>query len=239
MNGSYYIGGKRRKKRRLASPKKTCLFLLVFLLSALVWVQLALLPQVRALCEVTISNRLEALATVKACTVLQEGNYAYSDFIHLNYDTNGSLRSASVDTVKLNVLKNTLALDVLRELVAQDVTVSVPAGNLFRLLFFSGHGKNIDVTAHVAEGMHARFHTVFTSAGINQTRHAIGFSLDFNATYLLATGAERLTFSVNIPLGETLIVGDVPDTLTQINRLAEDISEIEIDDAVDFGHVIP
>jgi hypothetical protein len=36
-------------------------------------------------------------------------------------------------------------------------------------------------------------------------------------------------------VAETLIVGEVPDALTQINRLTEEISEEEIDDVNDFG----
>jgi len=207
-------------------------------LALVIWFQAVLLPQVRALCETRVSNRLEALASQKAYAVLSEGDYAYTDFIHFSYGADGTVRSASVDTVKLNLLKNTLALTVLEALATTDVTVAVPIGNLLGLLFFSGMGKDVHVTARVAEGMHARFHTAFTAAGINQTRHAIGFSLDFTATYLLPTGKESLAFSVNIPVGETLIVGDVPDTLTQINRLSDDVSELEIDDVVDFGHIL-
>lgn len=238
MDGAYYIGN-RRKVRKLPAPKKKLLIILVLILSPILLFQAILLPQVRALCGTAVSNRLEALANKKAYEMLTEGDYSYSDFILLSYDANGNLRSASVDTVKLNLLKTSLALAVLSELAEKEVSVSVPLGNMLGLLFFSGRGRELSVTARTAEGMHARFQTVFTTAGINQTRHAIGFSLDFTAYYLLPTGEERIDFSIDVPLGETLIVGEVPETLTQINRMTDEISELEIDDAVDFGHVIP
>ena len=239
MAGEYYIGKRKTCKKRLSKPQKALLLVVFLSLALVVLLQGVLLPQVRALCETAVSNRLEALANKKAYEFLSKNDYSYTDFVLLRYDSNGGVRSASVDTVKLNVFKTTLAMCVLEELATEDIHVSVPIGNLFGLLFFSGTGGDVALTARVAKGMHARFHTAFETAGINQTRHAIGFSLDFTAHYLLPTGSEEISFSVSIPIGETLIIGDVPETLTQINRLTDEISEIEIDDAVDFGHVIP
>lgn len=239
MAGEYYIGRKRRCNRKRFSAKRLLVPLLLFSLALLIWFQAALLPQVRTLCEASISNQIEVLANGEAYAVLMKGDYTYDDFVHLSYGADGTVRSATVDTVKLNALKFTLSLAVLKELTTKDISVSVPVGNLLGSLFFSGQGGNVSITTRVAETMHARLHTVFTSAGINQTRHAIGFSLDFKVGYLLPMGSRDLLISINIPIGETLIVGDVPDTLTQINRLNDDVTELEIDDAVDFGNILP
>lgn len=239
MEGAYYIGKRKRYRPKISRPKRILLWVSLLLLSVVLLMQGVLLPQVKALCSATVSNRLEALANQKIYEILKKSGLSYSDFILLRYDAAGGVRSASVDTVKINLFKTTLATQVLEALTAQDITVSVPRGNLLGLLFFSGKGGDTHVTARVAKGMHARFQNAFTTEGINQTLHAIGVSLDFSAYYLLPTGREEVSFSVDVPLGETLIVGDVPDTLTQINRLSEEISEIEIDDAVDFGHIMP
>lgn len=238
MAGEYYIGERRRKHKR-CSKKRKLLSLLLCLLALAIFLQAVLLKQVRALCEAHVSNRIELLANQEAYTVLKESGYAYDDFIHLCFSTDGTVRAATVDTVKLNSVKFTLALEILKELSTEDITVCVPVGNLFGFLFFSGIGEEVSVKARVGETMHARLHTVFTSAGINQTRHSIGFSLDFKVSYLLPMGGRDLLISIHIPIGETLIVGDVPDTLTQINRLNDDVTEVEIDDVVDFGNVLP
>lgn len=239
MEGNFYIGAPRRKKRSVCGRITRCLLaLLLIALIPTACVHFLLYPQAKALCEAALSNRLEALANEKAYTFLQSGDYAYTDFIHLVYGEDGCVRAATVDTVRLNLLKTSLASAVLSSLHAQSITASVPVGGLTGLLLLSGRGEDVHVNARVAEGMRARFHTAFTDAGINQTRHAIGFSLDFSATYILASRVERLSFSLQIPIGETLIVGAVPDNLTQINRLSDDVTEIEIDDAVDFGGIL-
>ncbi len=242
MNGDFYIGNGRKrprsKKDRRRRRRRLCALFVCFLVALALFAHFSLLPQVKALCESSLSNRLETLASSKAYTVLSEGEYRYTDFIKLSYATDGAVQSASVDTVGLNLLKTRVALLVLEALSTEDISVSVPTGNLLGFLFFSEVGGEVSVSARVAEGMRARFHTVFTEAGINQTRHAIGFSLDFTAHYLLPTGRETVAFSVEIPIGETLIVGKVPDSLTQISRLTDGVTEYDIDDAVDFGNVI-
>lgn len=239
MQEAFYIG-KRTKKRKggISTPLRYALIFLCLLLALSLLVHFSLLPKVRHLCMTALSNRLEALANQKAYSVLEQQGYSYTDFILLAYDANGSVRSASVDTVKLNLLKTKLASEVLTALYTHDVTVTVPVGNLLGLVFFSGKGPNVPISAQVSEGMHARFHSSFTTSGFNQTRHVIGFSLHFAAVYLLAGKTETLSFDIEIPVAETLIVGDVPDTLTQISRLSDDITEIEIDDAVDFGNIL-
>ncbi len=238
MQENYYIGEHRPRGGRLCRPLRLFAVLAALVPALSLGVHFSLLSHVRALCDTAIVNRLEALGNEEAYRILREEEYSYGDFIRLTYDAGGVVRSASVDTVRLNLLKMRLASEVLKKLHTGNVTVSVPLGNLFGHIYLSGKGKDVPLNVRVAERMHARFHTSFTTSGINQTHHKIGFSLHFTATYLLATGTEQVSFVIDIPIGETLIVGEVPDTLTQINRLSDDVTEVEIDDAVDFGNIL-
>lgn len=240
MEGNFYIGNRKRKKRKSRGRfPRILLFLLVLLLFAALGVHLILYPQAKAICELAISNRLEALANERAYDFLSKGGYTYDEFIHLIYTADGTVCAATVDTVRLNLLKTSLATSVLASLRTSQTSAEVSVGSLTGLLLLSERGKSVKISAKVNEGMRARFHTVFTSAGINQTRHAIGFSFEFTAVYFLASHTEKVTLSIQVPIGETILVGAVPDSLTQISRLTDDVTEIEIDDAVDFGNVLP
>lgn len=197
-----------------------------------------LLPKVRALCEQTLQNRLFSLAAEEAYAVLSKGGYTYESFVRLSYDATGALRVASVDTVALSLLKSELSLAVLSHLCAERLTVNVPVSALLGLLLLSGVSGEIPVTAVVMPSVRARTHSVLDEAGFNQTRHAITLSLSFLATYILPTGKESVSVEFDLPLAETVIVGEVPDSLTVISRLTDDVTEYEIDDAVDFGNVV-
>ena len=237
MGDAYYLGERRYRKKRRRLPY-TLLIVLLCLLAVSLFIHTTLFSSLYLLCENTSKNRLETIANEAAYALLSEENCCYTDFIRLTYAQDGSVASASVDTVRLNLLKIRIALSVLRALKTENVSVSVPLGNLSGLIFLSGRGKELPIEVRLSEGVRARFHTEFVEAGINQTRHTMGISLDFTAVYLIAAKQKTFSFSVEIPIGETLIVGKVPDSLTQINRLCEEISEIDIDDAVDFGNVL-
>ena len=124
MQGDFYIGkGKKRAFKKTWRPLRILLILLCLLLFFSLWVHLSLFPQVKAQCSMTISNRLEALANQKAYSLLEGKGYTYTDFIHLVYGEGGSVHAASVDTVKLNLLKMRLASDLLASLHTQNITV--------------------------------------------------------------------------------------------------------------------
>ncbi len=242
MSGDFYLGGHRtaprgRKKSRWRLWRFFLILLCIFLMVSL-WLNYALLPQLRALCATSIGNRLQKDAEGQIYTLLEEEGCTYEDFIHLRYGANGEVRSASVDTVRLNRLQTKLAVALLSFLSERDIIVSVPIGNLQGLLLFSGVGGDLTLHARVTEGLRTHLDTVFTEAGINQTRHSIGFSFTLQATYLLARKAEKTQITLSIPIGETVIVGEVPDSLTQINRFTDEITETDIDDVVDFGDAV-
>ena len=237
MQGDFHIGGNGRRKP-VHRFSRVLIFLLCVLLALALWVHFSLLPQARALCDAAISNRFESIASEKAYVILRQGDYSYDDFVHLVTTENGTVRAATVDTVALNLLKMQLASALLSELRTQNIEVGVPVGNLTGFLLFSGKGREAYVTARVAERASAKISASFTTVGINQTRHTIGISLSFSASYLLGRRTESRSFRIDIPIGETLIIGDVPSSLTQINRLTDDVTEIEIDDAIDFGDVV-
>ena len=238
MGNDYYLGRKlgcRHKRKRLPY---TLFILLLSLLAVSLFIHDTLFSSLYLLCENASSNRLENIANQAAYTALADNDCSYTDYIRLSYGADGTVVAATVDTVRLNLLKTELALSVLRALKTENISLSVPIGNLTGLFLLSGKGEELEIDLRLSEGLRTRFYTRFTEAGINQTRHAIGFTLDFTAVYLIASRQRSFSVSVEIPVGETLIVGKVPDSLTQINRFSEEVTDLEIDDAVDFGNVL-
>ena len=239
MSGNYYLGCHRTTRRggRWDALRWLLILLCLFLMISL-WINYALLPQVRALCGAAITNRLQKEAEAQLYSVLAEDGCSYEDFIHLSYGSGGEVRSATVDTVRLNSLKAKLALSLLSFLSERSITATVPIGNLQGLLLLSGTGGEITLLARVTEGMRTHIETAFTEAGMNQTRHSIAVSFTMQATYLLARRTEKTEVTLSVPIGETVIVGDVPDSLTQINRFTEEVTETEIDDVIDFRNIL-
>ena len=232
MKNCYYIGKKRRKRH----PFLFFLFILCALLSLF---NATLYPKARALVESRVTNRLSAVAADHIARVLEEEETSYASFVHLSYGTDGAVRALSVDTVKMALLKQRLALSLLSALQEENVlSVSVPLGNLTGILPLSGVGRPVSISVKAAESLKASFVSSFTDVGINQTRHIISFSFEITVRVLLGGRTETVTLVSTFPAAETVIVGEVPDSLTQISRLTDGVTEYEIDDAVDFGNVL-
>lgn len=209
----------------------------MLLLAVFLFINLVLYPQAAALAERAIQNRITEITSVHAMQVLAQTEYGYEDLLCIRYAENGRVASVSVDTVKLNILRFRLANAILAALGGTSVTLSLPITNAAGLLFLSGWGE-ATVKARCAESLTAGFSSSLTPCGINQTRHALSFEMQIDVTYLLPLFRKTVTVLCSIPAAETVIVGEVPDTFTDISRLTDDVTEFDIDDAVDFGSIV-
>jgi len=236
MGDRYYIGKGHKKPRRQTFLLRATIVLAVLLALFLLFNH-AFYPQIVAFADSAVTNRITALATEKASEVLAEGNYSYEELIRISYTADGRVAAISVDTVKLNLLRYRIATAILSELHAHDITVRIPLSNVFGIIFFNGWGESA-VTVRCAESMTAGFVSSFTECGINQTRHSLMFQMEVTAYYLPPLFLRTQSILCSIPAAETVIVGEVPDSFTDISRLTDNISEIDIDDAVDFGNVV-
>jgi sporulation protein YunB len=237
MGNLYYVGKrhsrfKRGRKRRFFL-RGLLIFLALFLLC-----NFTLYPHISALAESNIERKISSIAASKIAEILEVGEYRYDDLIHISYTADGRVSSVSVDTVALGSLQNKMALSVLSSLAVEDLTVSIPLSNMFGIVFFSRVGGELPIKVRTAESMTAGFVSALQESGINQTKHTISFQMEIGIYYLLPTLCQKMTVNASFCAAETVIVGEVPDSFTNIHRLTDDVSEYQIDDAVDFGDVV-
>ncbi len=237
MGSLYYVGVKKRsKKKRFFLSFFITVFLLILLFNY------RLLPHVAALAETEIVHNASVLCAEIVGKTLAESELSYNDLIHIEKNAEGEITAVSADMVTLNALRYQIAkniLSVFRQNGA--LQVSLPLANLFGILFLSGQGKALSVSVETAGSMQAGFNTSFTEAGINQTIHSINFVMEMDFYYLLPTKTQKMTFAHSFCAAQTIIVGRVPDSLTQINRFSDEgalLDNVSIDDAVDFGNVV-
>ena len=235
MEGTYYVGKRRhcRKRSHRITLFLGCLVLLTLLLNRLLY------PQALALVKSRVTSRISTLSAQGIAEVLAKEGIQYEDLICIRYGTDGKVSSVSVDTVCLTLLKERIALHLLSMLQSKDLSVSLPVGNVTGLLPLSGKLGEISVSVRASESMTAAFHSSFIEAGINQTRHTLSFVFETEVYCLLSGRTEKITLQNTFPAAETVIVGAVPDTFTSISRLTDAVDEYDIDDAVDFGNIIP
>ena len=88
----------------------------------------------------------------------------------------------------------------------------MPVGSLTGISLFSGRGFSLPVEVVAVGSAHGDFQSQFTSAGINQTRHRILLEVTVSVEILLPGETMQTEICPQVPIAETVIVGQVPDT---------------------------
>ena len=233
MGDCYYIG-KRRTGRRKERRGAWLLIPLSLFLAVALLCGLQLYPYLEAAVRGESEKRITALVSDAVSEVLAEGSHEYGDLVRLSYGADGYVSSLSVNTPLLNTLRYRIALCVLSRLSDRALTVRVPLARLFGAPS-SADGSGISVVLETEDSLRADFSSRFSECGINQTLHVISFDMTITVYFMLPFSYRALTLSASVLAAETVIVGRVPDSFTDIDRLTDDVGEIDIDDAVDFG----
>jgi len=95
-------------------------------------------------------------------------------------------------------------------------TVSIPIGNATGINFLSGKGPKIPLEIIPVGSVSASCGSEFTSAGINQTRHRLTMIVTASVTILLPRDSVTSVVTTEVNIAETVLVGSVPDTYTNI-----------------------
>lgn len=152
-----------------------------------------------------------------AAELLSTGSVTYDSLMHVREDGGGQVRLIQANTPEMNRLAaqvSLLAQAMLQE--KRDQEVRVPLGSALGLTLFAGSGPKIQVRILPVGSVHAEFHTDFQTAGINQTRHRVSLLLTAQVQLVIPTGAETVEVMTQVAMAESIIVGEVPDTFTDV-----------------------
>lgn len=154
-----------------------------------------------------------------AAELLSTGGVAYDSLMEVSTDEGGHVRLIRANTPEMNRLASAASLLAQEKLLAQgDQQVKVPLGSALGLTLFGGAGPKIAVRILPVGSVHAEFHTDFQTAGINQTRHRVTLILTATVQLVVPTGAKKVEVSTQVAMAESIIVGDVPDTFTDVGE---------------------
>jgi len=136
----------------------------------------------------------------------------YDDLISFEKAADGKISALKTNIMTVNRLKSTLAVVILDKLaVIDDVNLYIPVGNLLNGEFLSGRGPRIEIILIPVGSVVTDIRNVFTSAGINQTRHQIMLDVWVSVSIIMPFSVETTDIFTSVSIAETIIVGDVPN----------------------------
>ena len=143
----------------------------------------------------------------------------YEELIDAQMDAQGRVSMLRANTMRMNELASQTALLAERELgSAENQVVEIPLGAALGVSFLSGFGPRLEVQILPVGAVHTSFDTDFETAGINQTRHKIFLNLRATVSLIVPTGSQLVEVTSTVPIAESIIVGEVPESFVDVNN---------------------
>lgn len=174
------------------------------------------------LAETQICNATSDLINDAIDKQIEEGNVHYDRIVYFEKDLDGKITALKTNMSEVNRLKTSILNIINDEILQMDARdIGIPLGSLFLPELFSGRGPAFPVTILSIRNSDASFSSNFLEAGINQTIHKLNMQVSVDIAILVLGKTNYFTISSQVMIAETVIVGQVPDTLFQTGGLYE------------------
>lgn len=193
------------------------IFLIILLLCfLLVFLRVRYRNVIFNLAETQVKNNTSDLINDAIDKQIECGNIKYDHIVYFEKDLNGKITALKTNMSEVNRLKTDVLNIINDEILAFDTSdIGIPIGSIILSELFSGKGFVLPVKILSIRNSEASLHSNFIEAGINQTLHQLNMFIHIDVTVLVLGKTKSFTITSQVIVAETVIVGQVPDTLLQ------------------------
>jgi len=202
------------------SPFKKRYFVLVFFIVIIIYTFLIVDKNIRPTILAISQVKARMVATQAINDAVKENigeEIKYEDLIHLRYDNEGKLRTIQNNTMMMTKISSNIALAVQDEIRQIGIKkVKIPLGNAMNSQLLSQYGPKVSMKMTPQGSVTVDFTTEFEESGINQTVHRVILIIKTNVRIIVPLATKTEEVLTTIPIAETVIVGDVPDSYISV-----------------------
>ena len=182
----------------------------------------------------TAESRVRAIAldAVNSAIARNLDHVTYEDLITVSRDNAGRVTLLQANTVNMNRISTQTALTAqqyIADIGEQSLRISVGSATGNPLL--AGRGPEFVIKVIPVGAVSTEFVTEFQSAGINQTRHKVYIRIKAVMRVVIPTGARQVEVLSQVPVAETVIVGQVPQSYVNVESTEDMLNLLpEMDD---------
>lgn len=189
------------------------------LLTAFLLIEVKTRPLIQKLAYSRVSYLASKAINDAVDSEISNGTIRYDELISFEKDTEGKITALKTNMIRVNQLKVEISNIILDKIDSiQESELYIPLGNIINGDLFSGRGPKIPIKIVPTGSVKASFSNVFSSAGINQTRHQIIMVLTVNMNILTPGSSQTTSVESQVNVAETVIVGTVPGNYTYFSE---------------------
>ncbi len=142
----------------------------------------------------------------------------YKDLIFIRTDNRGRIVLMQANTIKINNLAAETVLDIQKSLASlEGREIPIPMGQVLQSQLLATYGPKINVTLVPIGTVKVKVIDDFLQAGINQTRHRLYLNVSGRVKIVIPMASDYVEVTSQIPIAETIIVGEVPETYLNLD----------------------
>lgn len=212
------------RKKKISTKKKLIIvftIILLIIISILLYLHYVVNPIIINASEAKVRSLTQSAVESAVYDVIKD-EYLYSDLIEIIKDTNNDIQMISANAYKINLLSKEIlnsAQNNLTTLGEQGIEIGI--GTFTGITLFTDKGPKVSIKLSPIGTIYTRFHSEFTSAGINQTNHSIYLYVQTDVSLILPTDTKMISTTTEVLLTESIIQGKIPDTYLNSNQLDE------------------
>ena len=204
-------------KKRKSLKKAKIRFLIIIICTLIIFIFYSinknLSPAIIAVADSELRARTLDIINTNIQTIYDE-EFKDIDLVSVEKDSNDKIVMVKADTVRLNTLATKISLKGQDELEKMGkVGFKIPLGYVSKVSILSYLGPDIIVKMRPIGRVEVSYESVFESAGINQTRLKIYMNVKSTMQIILPFESRDLEVVNNVPVCETIIVGEITRTI--------------------------
>lgn len=210
----------RRKRWRLRRAPMRYIYMLVGFLTAFALI-LTLFSKFRPVVSAFAESQAVWIATKVAnqtvATVLAENEGVCRSMLTASYTDTNKLSSVVPDTAAINVVRTAITDAVMADLEQNStLTVSIPTGTLAASEWLSGWGPLLSFPISYTATVLSDVSSSLEAVGMNQSTYRVLVHLDIQLYLVTPSGRSSVGTQLSYPMVEMVILGEVPDNLTEV-----------------------
>lgn len=157
------------------------------------------------------------IANRTAAQVLLEYADLCADAISVNYDGNQNVTAVHTNTAAINTVRTAMtdrSITAMEQLSA--LAVAIPLGTLSGWHWLSGLGPLLTFPVSFTTTVVSDVSSALEAVGINQSIYRVLIHLEINLYVVTPGGRSTVGAHVSYPMAETVLLGEVPDNLTEV-----------------------
>lgn len=208
---------RRRRRRRRCTPLCVLLFVLFTFITLLFVFEMRIRPVFSEIALARAQSLAVNVINDEVERMFISESVEYGSLMIIQKDVDGKIAAITSNACTINRLKAEVAKNVQESLEKTNKMITyVPLGTFLSKGLFSGYGPRIPVRLTPMGRAVVEIWDSFMDAGINQTRHEIHLTVKAKINVLMVGGSVGADVEVALPLAQSVIVGNVPESFTNV-----------------------